>query len=306
MNVHDNLFEVVEMELNGVEIEDTFAEAFDSFYSRFLITAISKKWAKTAAMETTGFASSLIGCSAEAGIEKYMAPRETPDGRPGYVIQVWAFKKKMAMELIHRIGQNILTCPTTAVFNMLDSEEKLDTGAKMKYFGDGFEEERKLYSRDMIAVPIMMGEFLIEKELGMAKGVAGGNIIILANDQASALMAAEAASEAVEGIDGVIAPFPGGIVASGSKVGSKKYKFMDATTNEKYCPTLKDKVDSALSNEVNAVSELVLDGVTEEAVKEAMKAGIYAASKIQGVVKITAGNYGGTLGKVHIHLKDLI
>lgn len=293
------------MKLNDVEIEDTFAEAFTSTYSRILITAINEKWAKIAAREATGYGTSMIGCSAEAGIEGFVDDSETPDNRPGYVIQIWTSKKRMTGELIGRIGQCILTAPTTAVWNYLDSEETLDIGYKMRFYGDGFEEIRKFKGREIISIPVMMGDFLIEREFGIAKGVAGGNFLILADAQRVALSAAEAAIEAIEGVEGVITPFPGGVCASGSKVGSNKYKFMHATTNERYCPSIADKVEETEVQGIDAVSEVVIDGSSEEKVKEAMREGIQAASKVKGVKKISAGNYGGTLGTVHIYLKDL-
>ncbi len=294
------------MKLQGVEIDDTFAEAFDAWYSRFLITAINRKWAENAARDATGFGTSMIGCSSEAGIEGFYSPAETPDGRPGVGVAIYAAKKKLEKELINRIGQCVLTSPTARVFALGEGEESLDIGYKMKFFGDGYEEIRESYGREIIAVPIMMGEFEIEKNLPIGKGVAGGNFIILAQNQASALLAAEAAVEAIEKIEGVITPFPGGVVASGSKVGSKKYKFMHATTNEKFCPTLKDKIEeSALTEDVGAVAEIVIDAISEDKAREAMKAGIEAAVRVQGVKKITAGNYGGNLGKVHIHLREL-
>ncbi|GCC10189.1 formyltransferase/hydrolase complex subunit D [archaeon] len=294
------------VKLHGVEIDNTFAEAFELWYSSFLITAINKKWAFEAAREATGFGTSMIGCSSEAGIEGFYSPVETPDGRPGVGVIIFAVRKKLETDLINRIGQCVLTSPTARVFAMGEGRESIDTGYKMKFFGDGYGEVRESYGREIIAVPIMMGEFEIERNLPVSKGVAGGNLIILAQTQASALLAAEAAVETIDSVEGVITPFPGGIVGSGSKVGSKKYSFMHATTNEKFCPTLKDKVEgSALSSEIGAVSEVVIDGISEDSVRRAMKTGIETAVKIQGVKKITAGNYGGTFGKVHIYLRDL-
>jgi formylmethanofuran--tetrahydromethanopterin N-formyltransferase len=293
------------MKLNGVEIEDTYAEAFTGFYSRILITAVNEKWARIAATEAVGYGTSLIECSAETGIEGMLPSESTPDGRPGCVIQIWASKKKMTKELIGRIGQCILTSPTAAVFNYCDSDEKLDVGYKMRFFGDGYESTTSVGGREMVSIPIMMGDFLIEKELGIAKGVAGGNFIILAKDQKSALRAAEEAVCVIEGVEGVITPFPGGVCAAGSKVGSK-YKFMIASTNDKYCPTIADKVKDSKVKGIGAVLEIVIDGISEEKVGEAMKQGIKAAAEVDGVKKITAGNYGGTLGKVHFHLRKLL
>ncbi len=293
------------MKVNGVEIEDTFAEAFDSWYSRFIVTAVNERWARTAATEATGFGTSLIACSAEAGIERMLSPSETPDSRPGCAAMVFAPKKNLTMELVKRIGQCVLTAPTTRVF-ALGGGEEIDVGYKLKYFGDGYEEVREAFGREMVVVPIMMGEFMIERNLSMAKGVAGGNIIILAESAESALTAAERAVEAISRQEGTITPFPGGIVASGSKVGSKKYRFMPATTNERFCPTLKNRVEnSALDSETNAVAEVVIDGISPSAVAEAMRLGIEAATQVRGVRRITAGNYGGKLGKHKIHLHEL-
>jgi formylmethanofuran--tetrahydromethanopterin N-formyltransferase len=287
-----------------VEVEDTYAEAFEGYYSRLIVTALNQKWAEHAALAVTGHATSMIGCSSEAGIEGLAI--DTPDGRPGYVIQIWAPKKRMKDELLGRIGQCILTAPTTAVWNHCDSEEKLDIGYKMRYYGDGYEELRSIAGREMVAIPVMSGEFLIEREFGVAKGVMGGNFFILADSQSSALKAAEKAVEAVHTVEGVITTFPGGVCGAGSKVGSTKYKFMHATTNEVYCPTIADRVKDSKVKGIGGVAEIVIDGISEDKVREAMSAGIKAALSSSGVKRISAGNYGGTLGKVSIHLRDLI
>lgn len=295
------------MEINGVEIEDTFAEAFDIQVSRVLITAETKNLAMIAATEATGYGTSVIGCPAEAGIDCYVPPKETPDGRPGYIIMICHMKKdKLDHEVMERMAMCVLTAATTAVFDALDDpDEKLKTGAKLKYFGDGYEKKLDVDGRTVFSIPIMSGDFLIEGELGMKKGVAGGNFFIMAENQPSALMAAEAAVFAIEDVDNVITPFPGGIVASGSKVGSK-YKFLTASTNEKMAVTLKDQVEgSEIPADVNGVYEIVIDGADEEVVKEAMKVGIEAAVKVPGVLKISAGNFGGSLGAYKINLHDL-
>lgn len=293
------------MEINGVEIEDTFAECFTSTYSRVLITAVNEKWARIAATCATGYGTSMIGCSAEAGIEGSLDETRTPDGRPGHIIQMWTSKKRMMGELLGRIGQCILTAPTAAVFNYCESGEKLDAGHKMRFFGDGYESDSVVGGRNVTVIPIMGGEFIIEKEFGVAGGVAGGNFIIIADSRESALKATEAAVEAIDIVEGVITPFPGGICASGSKVGSNKYKFMHACTNEMYCPTISEKVEGSLVKDAEGVLEIVIDGVSEGRVREAMKKGIEAACKIDGVKRISAGSYGGTLGNVHIYLREL-
>lgn len=291
------------MLLRGVEIEDTYAEAFTGTYARVLVTATTRKWAELAAIEATGYGTSMIDCSAEAGLEGPHA-NSTPDSRPGVVMQVWTSKKNMKAELLGRLGQCVLTSPTAAAWNYCDSEEKLDVGRAMGFFGDGYQEERELYGRSVVAIPIMMGEFLIERDFGFAKGVAGGNFFMLAKSQAAALSAAEKAVEAVKRIEGVIAPFPGGVCASGSKIGSR-YKFLKASTNDEYCPTIAHKVPKTKVSGMGGVAEIVLDGIDDSRVKEAMRAGIEAASKVEGVVKISAGNYGGKLGGVKIHLHEL-
>lgn len=296
------------MEINGVEIEDNFAEAFGIKVSRILITAATKKLALVAATEATGYGTSVIGCPAEAGIDGYVPPQETPDGRPGYIIMICNMNKdKLDHELLERVGMCILTAATTAVFDwMEESDEKLKTGQKLKFFGDGYEQTLDIQGRKIHSIPLMSGNFLVEAELGIRAGVAGGNFFILADNQPAGLLAADAAVDAIEAVAGAITPFPGGIVASGSKVGSTKYKFLGASTNEKMCVTLKDEVEGCqIPENVNGVYEIVIDGVDEEAVKAAMKAGIEAAVKISGVIQISAGNFGGNLGKYQIKLHEL-
>ncbi|HSQ02216.1 MAG TPA: formylmethanofuran--tetrahydromethanopterin N-formyltransferase [Methanobacterium sp.] len=296
------------MEINGVEIEDNFAEAFGIQVSRILITAATKKLALVAATEATGYGTSVIGCPAEAGIDGYVPPQETPDGRPGYVIMICNMNKdKLDHELLERVGMCVLTAATTAVFDwMEDPDEKLKTGQKLKFFGDGYEQKLEIEGRKIHSIPLMSGDFLVEAELGIKAGVAGGNFFILAENQPAGLLAADAAVDAIEAVSGAITPFPGGIVASGSKVGSMKYKFLGASTNEKMCVTLKDEVEGCeIPENVNGVYEIVIDGVDEEAVKAAMKEGIEAAVKISGVIQISAGNFGGNLGKYQIKLHEL-
>ncbi len=296
------------MKVNGVEVEETFAEAFDIKIARVLITGYDYYWAWVAANEATGFGTSVIMCPAEAGIEIKAKPSETPDGRPGYYIQICHMSKKgLEEQLLARLGQCVLTAPTAAAFNGLpDAENKFDTGFKLRFFGDGYEREIEVGGRKCWAVPMMEGDFIIENDIGYTNGIAGGNFFILAETQPSALAAAKAAVDAISDVEGVITPFPGGIVASGSKVGANKYKFLKASTNEKFAPSIRDKVEGTnIPEGVKAVYEIVINGLTEEAIKEAMKVGILAATKIPGVVKITAGNYGGKLGKHIINLNEL-
>lgn len=287
-----------------MEVEDTYAEAFEGYYSRLIVTALNRKWAEHTAREATGYATSMIDCSSEAGIEGLA--KETPDNRPGVVFQIWARKKRMKDELLGRIGQCILTAPTAAVWNHCSSEEKLDIGYKMRYYGDGYEELRSIAGREMVAIPVMMGDFLIEREFGIARGVMGGNLFILADSQGAALAAAEKAVAAIHRIEGVITPFPGGVCGAGSKVGAARYKFMHATTNQEYCPTIATKVKETKVKGLGGVAEIVIDGITEAKVREAMGAGLKAALGSKGVKRISAGNYNGTLGKVKIHLRELM
>lgn len=290
--------------MNSPIIEDTYAEAFKTKAAHLLITAATKKLAYIAATEATGFATSFIGCSAEAGIDIYYPPEKTPDGRPGYSIIICQNNtEKVQEELLERIGQCVLTAATTSVFNLLQESEIQDNlGFKLAFFADGYQEKAELYGKDIYKIPVMSGDFIIEENFGITDAVAGGNLFIMAKTQSSALMAAEVAVEAINNVEGVITPFPGGIVASGSKVGSKNYKFMHATTNEEYCPTLKDKVETKLPENVNGVYEIVFDGLTEEKVKKATQDAINAIKTIPDVVKISAGNYGGNLGKYKINL----
>lgn len=286
-------------------IEDTYAEAFKTKASYLLITAATKNLAYTAATEATGFATSFIGCPAEAGIDQYVPPEKTPDNRPGYSIIICQNKTKQVEEqLLQRIGQCVLTSATTAVFNLLpESEKQTNLGFKLAFFADGYQEKIEKYGKTMYKIPVMSGDFLIEENFGITDAVAGGNLFIMAKTQESALIAAEAAVNAISSVEGVITPFPGGIVASGSKVGSKKYKFMDATTNEQYCPTLKNTInDTKLGEDTEGVYEIVFDGLTEESIIKATQQAITAIKTIPGIQKVSAGNYGGNLGKYKIKL----
>ncbi|HIH45020.1 MAG TPA: formylmethanofuran--tetrahydromethanopterin N-formyltransferase [Candidatus Methanoperedenaceae archaeon] len=297
------------MELNGVEIEDTYAEAFPIKIARVLITGATKRWALVAAQEAKGFGTSVIGCPAEVGIERVVPGSETPDGRPGVFLQICTFGfKSLEAQLLWRLGQCVLTAPTAAVWNGLPTAEKqFNIGFKEKWFGDGFESERNIAGRKVFAIPEMQGEFLIEENIGAVDGIAGGNFFVFGENQMAALTAAESAVDAISILEGTITPFPGGIVASGSKVGSLKYpKFMKLSTNEKYCPTLREKVpDTKIPPGVNGVFEIVINGLNEDYIKTSLKAGIEAAVRIPGVKKITAGNFGGSLGPFKFNLHDL-
>jgi formylmethanofuran--tetrahydromethanopterin N-formyltransferase len=301
------------MELNGVEIEDTFCEAFGAVFVRTLITAINEKWVKIAAGIATGYGTSTIHCDAEAGIDVFASEDQTPDKRPGVILMFFKTKKEaMDNVFMNRIGQCILTCPTTACFDAINSsvdpekEFEINTGNKLRYFGDKFEEKLEgVYPFEAWKIPVMDGEFIVQSKFKVGKGIAGGNFLIIGKDQDSALKAAEASIEAIKNIENVIAPFPGGIARSGSKVGSK-YSFLNASTNDPLCPNLRTKIEnSQLKENDNCVYEVILDGATEEAIKKAMKVGIQAAVQVPGVNRISAGNYGGKLGKFQYRLHEL-
>ena len=289
-------------------IADTFAEAFDMYAARVIITAQSQDWAQTAAQSMTGFATSVIGCKVEAGIEADLVPEDTPDGRPGVSVLLFAFDAAgVGQRLVDRVGQSVLTCPTTACFDGLpDAAERVVVGGLLRHFGDKYQSSTFLDGQRYWRIPVMDGEFLVQESFGVQKAIGGGNLLILARDQAAALDAAEAASAVMRKVRGVILPFPGGVVRSGSKVGARHYKKMVASTNDTYCPTLRGRADvaSALPDEVNAVLEIVVDGLDRPAIEDALRLGIDAASR-PGVVEISAGNYGGKLGKHHVQLRDL-
>ena len=295
------------MKINGVAIADTFAEAFTMRVARLVITGRTARWAREAATKLTGFATSVIGCKCEAGIERELAAGETLDGRPGVsVLFLTMDKQSLPEQLIARIGQTVLTCPTTACFDGLrDAPDRLPVGRALRVFGDGFQASKVIGGRRYWRVPVMEGEFLVEETFGMLKGVGGGNFLILAADAEAALAAAEAAVAAMTDRVGVILPFPGGVVRSGSKVGSNRYKNMVATTNDAFAPTLRAVTASALPEGVNSVLEIVLDGTDAAAIEGAMRVGIRAACRA-GVREITAGNYGGKLGPHHFHLRRIL
>lgn len=289
--------------VNGVEIEDTFAEAFAVWAARIVITAVNSKWADEAAAQMTGFATSVIACGCEAGIEDH--PLHTPDGRPGISVLLFArTRDQLVRQLTDRIGQCVLTCPTTACFNGLSAEEEVKVGSQIRYFGDSFQSSKVLGGRRYWRIPVMEGEFLIEERFGVQRAVAGGNILILGQNAEITLQAAESAVTEMRKVPGVALPFPGGIVRSGSKVGSR-YKFLGASTNDAYCPTLRGVVASALPEGVNSVLEIVMDGLSVEAVEQATRAGIIAAC-VPGIQKITSGNYGGKLGKFKFYLHRIL
>jgi formylmethanofuran--tetrahydromethanopterin N-formyltransferase len=294
------------MRLHDAEVVDTFAEAFPMWGARIVVTAETPGWAGHAARSLTGFATSVIGCKCEAGIERELDASETPDGRPGISALLFAPDAEgLAKRLVERIGQTVLTCPTTACFNGLSADDEVTVGGRLRYFGDGWQASKLLGGRRYWRIPVMEGEFLVEERFGIVEGVGGGNIIILAEDVTSALRATEAAVAAMRPVEGAILPFPGGIARSGSKVGSR-YKGQIASTNHVLCPTLRAQVDdSDVPDGVGSVLEIVIDGLAPEPVREAMRRGLDAAARC-GALRVTAGNYGGSLGPHHFHLRELV
>jgi formylmethanofuran--tetrahydromethanopterin N-formyltransferase len=293
---------------NTPQIVDTFAEMFPLWAGRVLITAQNEKWATTAAQVTTGFATSVIEATAEAGIERLVPPDQTPDKRPGILIQIYNRDRfQLKRQLMERIGQCTLTCPTTAAFNGLTGKRVLRVGSSLRYFGDGFQKKTMVADRKCWKLPVMEGNFIVEYGFGAMEAVAGGNFMIFAETQEPGLKAAEAAADAIrKNAPDVIMQFPGGICRAGSKAGSLKYK-LKASTNHPYCPTLRTLVpDTVVPEGVNCVYEIVMNGLTLDAVKNGVKQGVLAAADVPGVVKISSGNYGGKLGPFKAFLKDAI
>jgi len=288
-------------------IEDTFAEAFGMRYARLIITADDDHWLRAALSELTGYSASVIACDAETGVEAFLRADETPDGRTGATVLIFGFSADaLANTIPNRVGQCVMTCPTTAVYNGLpDSGESIPLGKHIRYFGDSFQKSKKVDGRRYWRIPVMDGEFLVEEKVGVAKGVAGGNIILQADSRSSGLAAARRSAEAVAASSGVIAPFPGGVVRSGSKVGSL-YPKLKASTNDAYCPTLAAQTESALPAGTSAVYEIVIDGFSFEAIQSAMRAGLHCVCACPGITLVSAGNYGGKLGPHHFHLRDLL
>jgi formylmethanofuran--tetrahydromethanopterin N-formyltransferase len=295
------------MNIRGVRIEDTFAEAFTMRVARLIITGRTSRWAREAALKLTGFATSVIGCKVEAAIERELTERETPDGRPGFSVLLMTMSKDdLPKRLIERIGQTVLTCPTTACFDGLpEAPDRIGVGSALRFFGDGFQSSKVLGGERFWRIPVMEGEFVVQEKFGMVKGVGGGNFLMLGRSAEAALDAAEAAVAAMSDRAGVILPFPGGVVRSGSKVGSRRIKSMIASTNDAYCPTLRAITETQLPEGVNSVLEIVINGTSAEAIAAAMRSGIEAACR-EGIVAITAGNYGGKLGPHHFHLRKIM
>ncbi len=297
------------MKLNGVPIADTFAEAFPMKAARLIITAETLTWAYHSAQAAVGFATSVIACGCEAGIERELAPAGTPDGRPGVSILIFAMSsKELAKQVQNRVGQCVLTSPTSACFSGMDNGEKIPLGKNLRYFGDGYQSAKKLGEVRYWRIPVMDGEFICEESTHINQAIGGGNFLVLGGDTKATLRACEKAINAMRKISGVIMPFPGGIVRSGSKVGSI-YKKLIASTNDAFCPTLRGQVNTALPTTVGAVMEIVIDGLDENVIRQAMRAGIAAACSggtERKIYQISAGNYGGHLGPHHFHLKSIL
>ena len=296
------------MIINGIKIENTFAEAFPMKAVRLIITADSKYWLKQAVNNMTGFATSVIACGCEAGIEKEIKSSETPDGRSGIAVLLFAMDSKgLAKQVLRRVGQCILTSPTTACFSGLESDEKIDLGNAIRYFGDGFQVSKKINDKKIWRIPVMEGEFVIEDKTSITNGIGGGNILIIGDSNQEVLKSAEVAVKEMRKVNNIILPFPGGIVRSGSKVGSK-YKSLIASTNDAYCPTLKGITKTKLSKNNESVLEIVIDGTNEKDISLAMKKGINIICKKfnKGIKSISAGNYGGKLGPYHFHLRNIM
>jgi formylmethanofuran--tetrahydromethanopterin N-formyltransferase len=298
---------------NGVDIEDTFAEGFGMWGSRLIITAATQKWADTAATSMSGFATSVIACDCEAGIESKIPADDSPDGRPGTAVMVYGFSRgRLSESILNRLGQCVLTCPSTAVYNGLPAkfaDEMLDIGKSVRFFGDGYQVKMRMgdgwqLRQRFWRIPVMQGEFLIEEKLGAKKSVAGGNFLIMGDTEENTLKAAEASIEAIQKVPGVVTPFPGGLCRSGSKLGST-YKFLRASTNTPFCPSIKNTFkDSKVPPGVNSILEVVINGFDEASVIRAMGVGVDAATKTEGVKWITAVNFEGKLGKFKMMLKE--
>jgi formylmethanofuran--tetrahydromethanopterin N-formyltransferase len=294
------------MEIATTHIVDTFAEAFRLRYARLVVTAADGHWLDAAIRAACGYGTSVIGCDAEIALERLLSPADTPDGRPGAAVMAFGFAAEtLGKAVANRTAQCLLTCPTASVFDGLPAAaDRHPLGAHVRYFGDGFEKTKVCDGRRFWRVPVMDGEFLVEESVGVEKGVGGGNFILQGRSLPTTLAAARRAVEAIGATTGTITPFPGGVVRSGSKVGSR-YEALRASTNEAFCPALVGRVESGLVAGAACALEIVIDGVDEAAVAGAMAAGIRAAAG-SDVLAVSAGNYGGKLGKFHFHLRQIL
>ncbi len=296
------------MKKNNIKIYDTFAEAFPMKATRLIVTANSQKWAIEAAKSFTGFATSVIACGCEAGIEADIDSKFSPDGRPGVSILVFSMsEKELTKQIINRAGQCIMTTPTSALYSGNISEKKISLGKALRYFGDGFQISKNIDGKRIWRIPVMDGEFVCEEFAYQMQAIGGGNFLIIGSSIDKLLKVVENSVCAMRKLKNIILPFPGGIVRSGSKVGSK-YKNLIASTNFEYCPNLRGLVKSKLDEKSNYVLEVVIDGLTEEDIKKAMSVGIKEVidSGEETIISISAGNYGGNLGPHLFYLKETI
>lgn len=293
----------------GVTIEETYAEAFPMRGTRLIITAGSRKWVEIAVAQVTGYATSVIACDVEAGLESWLSENETPDGRTGASVLLFGFGKDgLQKAVVKRVGQCVLTCATTACYNGVaqgDAGKDIELGKQLRYFGDGYQISKKLDGKRLWRVPVMDGEFVCDAVAGSFSGIGGGNLIMAGREAQACLEATTAAVEAIADCSGVITPFPGGIVRSGSKVGSR-YATLKASTNDAFCPTLRNLTTSQLPADCDCCYEIVVDGIDFVLIQQSLKAGLHAAIEHGGVEFVSAGNYGGKLGPHHFHLKDLL
>ena len=295
------------MRLGRTEVVDTFAEAFGMWGARVIITADTKSWARAAAQSMTGFATSVIRCKCEAAVECELPDTDTPDRRPGVSVLLFAMSEKdMSARLVERVGQSVMTCPTTACYDGLEgAPQRVPVGQRLRFFGDGHQIAKMIGDRRLWRIPVLEGEFVVDDAFGVQPTVGGGNLLMLGGTQRTALRAAVAAAEAMREVAGVFLPFPQGVVGAGSKVGSR-YKGLIASTNEAYCPTLRGRVEnSELPEGITSVYEVVVNGLDEAVLADAMRRGIRAAAE-RGVEQISAGNYGGTLGQYKFGLHELL
>jgi len=295
-----------ELRIDATVVDDTFAEAFSMTFTRLIVTAHDDYWLEAAVREFSGYSSSIIACDLEVGLDRLLSPAETPDGRPGAAILAFGFSKAtVAPAVANRVGQCVMTCASTAVFDGLgEADERIPLGNHMRFFGDGFQKSKLIGGVRYWRIPVMDGEFLVQESLGVAQGVGGGNIILQTASAPPALSAARRGILAIDEVAGVITPFPAGVARSGSKVGSI-YKGLKASTADAYCPTLRGRAETKLHDGVNCALEIVIDGIDETAVGEAMRAAIGAVASDE-VIAISAGNYGGKLGRFHFQLGDLM
>ena len=299
------------MRLGATEIEDTFAEAFRMWAARLVVTATDERWVRIAAAEACGYGTSVIGCDAEAGLERMLDADQTPDGRPGAALLMFAFNAKaLARAVPSRTGQCLMTCPSTAVYDGMsdavagEDASRIDVGRTLRFFGDGHQKSKMLAGQRYWRIPVMDGEFVCAETVGAVKAIGGGNLLVCGTDPPAALAAAVRAVDAVAPLPDVITPFPGGVVRSGSKVGSR-YPSMFASTNDAWCPTLRSRTATRLPAGATCVYEVVINGLGEASIAGAMLAGLQAACGAD-VVAVSAGNYGGKLGKFHFHLHELL